>query len=68
MKWMKARLALNVYYKKKKERKGKKKNADSMIQTLGESVIQPCYVTDMRLFRVVHADVAQPGMAETDYL
>lgn len=63
---MKSHLALNVYHQKKKERK--KKNADSMIQTLGESVIQPCYVTNMRLFRVVHADVAQPGMAETDYL
>lgn len=67
MKRMKARLALNVYHQKK-EKKKEKKNADSMIQTLGESIIQPCYVTNMRLFRVVHADVAQPGMAETDYL
>lgn len=44
-----------------------KTNADGMIQSKPwESVIQLCYVANMRLVCDVHADVVQPGMAETD--
>lgn len=33
-----------------------------------DNVIQLCYVTNMRLVCNVHADVAQPSMAETDLM
>lgn len=44
-----------------------KMNADGMTQSKPwESVIQLCYVANMRLVCNVHADVAQPSMADTD--
>lgn len=36
------------------------------MKPLGECKPQLCYVADVRLICNVHADVAQPGMAESD--